>query len=294
MVPPPLRWPNLRDTVSLTKPRIAMMVLITAYIGYVLGLRAHNLAGSWYLLAMMLVGTGLSCMGAAALNQVVEHDTDAMMRRTADRPIASGRVSTLPGALWGLLLSIAGVVTLAYGATPAAAIVSALTIVSYVLIYTPLKRITSLSLIVGAVPGALPPVIGYAAATGTLGREAWVIFAIMFIWQVPHFLAIAWLYREDYARAEFPMLAVLDPAGGSTFRQMLLWCALLLPVGMLPTVLGFSGTIYFVASLLLGLGFLACGVAVVIGRQAKQARLMFIASLFYLPLVLAVMVLDKA
>ena len=170
---------------------------------------------------------------------------------------------------------------------------SAFTIFSYVTIYTPLKRVTTVSTLIGAIPGALPPVIGYAAATGAVEPAAWCMFAIMFMWQLPHFLAIAWMYREDYTRGGFVMLPVIEPDGRSTFRQMLIGCLAMLPLGLLPTLMGFTGMIYFVGALIAGVGFLATAVALVISPTNERARRVFFASLIYLPLVLALMMIDQ-
>ncbi len=283
----------LRDYVALTKPRITLMVAMTAYLGYALALRETRLAPpGWLHLIATLLGTALSCMGAAVLNQVYEKRTDALMQRTRRRPIPAGRVSAGHGAVLGLVVSVLGVALLWAGANAVAAAASLLTIASYLLLYTPMKRWTSLSTIVGAAPGALPPIIGAAAATGSVTPGAACMFAIMFLWQLPHFLAIAWLYREDYARAGFPMLPVLDPDGSSTFRQIALGCMTLLPLGLLPTMIGVTGAVYFVGALLAGLAFLALGLWLVIGRTAWHARLLFFASLVYLPVVLALMNLD--
>ncbi len=282
------------DLVQLAKLRITLMVVITAWIGLELGRRSLGLWETQTLLtAMTLLGTALSCMGAGALNQVMERDTDARMMRTRLRPIPAGRISMMMGLVTGLVWSLLGVVILWWGTHPLAAAVSGFTIISYVLVYTPMKRVTSLSTVIGAVPGALPPVIGYTAVTGRFGPEAWVVFAIMFLWQLPHFLAIAWLYRDDYARGGFPMLPVIDPSGRSTFRQMLLGCVALLPVGLMPTMLGFSGGLYFTGALLAGLVFLGFAVAVVAKPNRAQARALFFASLVYLPAVLALLVVDR-
>ncbi len=279
------------DLSQLTKPRITVMVAVTTFIGYQLGV-GSTMTLDLVLLATLL-GTSLSCMGACALNQVVERDTDARMNRTADRPIPAGRMTAATGSLIGVLLSIAGVGLLAAGANGLAALLSAVTIVSYVCMYTPLKRVTSISTIVGAVPGALPPVMGYAAATGRIELPIVVVFLIMFLWQLPHFLAIAWLYRKDYARAGMPMLPVLDPTGVSTFRQMLLGCLAMLPLGLLPTMLGISGVVYFAGAMICGLMFLATAIALVIRPTRSRAKWVFYASLVYLPAVLALMMIDR-
>jgi protoheme IX farnesyltransferase len=271
------------------------MVVVTAGIGYLLGTRAAvdvGLVVSWWTGAGALVGTALACMGASVLNQLFERDTDALMHRTRHRPLPTGRVQPGAALLLALVLCAMGVSVLGLVTTSTAAAVAAATIFSYAMIYTPLKRVSHISLIVGAVPGALPPVIGYAAATGQVGVAGWLVFAIMFIWQVPHFLAIAWLYRDDYARAGFPMLPVTDPTGTATFTQMLLWCMLLIPVSLLPTVMGVSGVVYGVVATVSGLGFMACAAGLVLRRDQRAARIAFVASLIYLPLVLAALVFD--
>jgi len=285
---------RLTDYKELTKPRITLMVVITAAIGYALGLRVLGLP--WNMLGMMwcLVGTALSCMGASALNQALEKVTDARMQRTAARPVASGRVSVAEATLLGLAIGALGVILLAALGNYLAAGLSFFTIFSYCLIYTPSKRLTSLSTIIGAVPGAMPPMIGFAAATGTLTLAAWSVFGIMFLWQLPHFLAIAWMYREDYGKAGMPMLPVLDPTGGSTFRQMLATSAMLLPLGMMPTALGVAGWVYFAVATLAGLGFCYTAVRLVLTPSQARAKAVFYASLIYLPLVLAVLTFDPA
>jgi len=283
------------DFSVMTKPRITFMVVVTAWIGYEMALGTPTVSASfsWGVLAATLVGTALSCMGASVLNQVLERDTDALMERTKDRPLPAGRIS-MPAALaLGLTLSLVGVAALAVFVNLLTAALSAFTIINYALVYTPLKRISSVCTIVGAVPGALPPVMGYAAAANSVGVEAWAMFAILFLWQLPHFLAIAWLYKEDYARAGLPMLPVVDPDGRATARQILLGCLALLPVGLWPTTLGMSGRVYFAGALIAGLVFLAFGVALIIGQTRKHARALFFASLIYLPLVYALMVIDR-
>lgn len=276
------------DYMTLTKQRITLMVVITAAAGFALA------PGAWSWLTLMgtLMGTALSCMGASVLNQVIERDTDGMMDRTMNRPLPAGRVNPTEATWVGVVLGLAGVGLLALTTTWMAAALSAFTILSYVLIYTPMKRYSPVALLVGAVPGAMPPMIGYAAVTGDLRAAAWLTFTIMFVWQVPHFLAIAWLYREDYAKAGFPMLPVLDPTGQRTFRQVLIGCLLLVPLGGLPTMLGISGIAYFFTALICGLTFLAFGIALVWRPGRTQARRLFLASLVYLPVVLTVMLVD--
>lgn len=283
---------RLADLAELTKLRITLMVMITAYVGFALGAATQAQASLTAMIAAM-IGTGLCCMGASCFNQVYERDTDARMHRTMHRPLPAGRVWPVQALALGAGLSLAGVATLAAMTTPLAAVLAAFTIVSYALIYTPLKRVTTLNTPIGAVPGALPPVIGYAAATGVVGVEAIVVWAIMFLWQLPHFLAIAWLYRADYARADMKMLPVVEPDGGSTFRQMLVGCLALLPVGLAPTAIGFAGRAYLMVALACGLLFAAFGVALVFRQTRAAARAMFFASLVYLPVVLLAMMIDR-
>jgi len=283
----------LGDYKELTKPRITRMVVITAAIGFVFGSAGTIADLHWPTLLIAMIGTALSCMAASVFNQAMEYDTDALMHRTRNRPLAANRVSIRHAMIFGAVLSALGLgALLAYGLYLAAAI-CAFTIASYALVYTPLKRRSSLALLIGAVPGALPPMIGYAAAAKDLGPAAWLLFAIMFVWQVPHFLAIAWLYREDYARARLAMLPVIDPTGLRTFRQTLIGCLLLLPLGILPTSMGVAGRWYFTAALLCGLAFLAFGILLVLRPTRDNARRLFLASLVYLPVVLTVMLIDR-
>lgn len=285
------------DYKTLTKPSITRMVVITAAVGFVFGssdATGRTIAHLPLLtLLVAMVGTALSCMAASVFNQVIERDTDALMDRTKRRPVAAGRVAAKPAMWFGALLTVAGVgLLVAFGLYLAAAL-CAFTIASYALVYTPLKRTTSLSLLIGAVPGAIPPMIGYAAASNTLGPAAWLLFAIMFVWQVPHFLAIAWLYRDDYAKAKLAMLPVVDPTGLRTFRQTLIGCLLLLPLGILPSAIDVAGKWYFAAAMICGLGFLAFGVLLVLKPTRTNARRLFLASLVYLPVVLTVMLIDR-
>lgn len=281
---------RLADYATLTKPRITLLVVITAYIGF--GLGAATLpagASTWVALIGTLLGTALSCMGASVFNQVYERDTDALMRRTGHRPLPAGRMDWREAATVGAALSVVGVVLLWVTTNGLAASASAFTILTYALVYTPLKRTTSLAVWVGAVPGAMPPIIGYAAATETIALPAVLVFAIMFLWQIPHFLAIAWLYREDYARAGLQMLPVVEPDGASTFRQIVATTFVLLPLGLLPTLVGITGLIYFATAMVCGIGFIAFALALVLDPTHVRARRLFFASLFYLPVVLAAM-----
>jgi protoheme IX farnesyltransferase len=270
----------LGDWVELTKPRITTMVLFTTLVGFVTSSpdRVHLAA-----LAVALLGTGLVASGAAVLNQVLERDTDALMLRTRERPLPAGRVPAADASVFGGALSVLGLGVL-YGASePLAAGVAAFTLVSYLALYTPLKRRTPFSTLVGAVPGALPPVIGWAAARGSLDGGAWVLFAILFLWQIPHFLAIAWLYRDDYARAGFPMLPVVDREGAFTARQAVVHCLALLLVSLAATAAGLGGPWYLAGAFVLGVAFTLFALRLVSARSLSAARGLFLASVLYLP-----------
>lgn len=282
-----------QDLVSLCKPRIAKLVLITTLIGAWMALPTQG-ARPWLSVLASVVGAALACMGASVFNQVIEAETDGLMRRTAKRPLPSGRVRPREAVLLGVLLTTAGIGVMLPLGLWLAALLTLVTVLLYALVYTPMKRYSSWALWVGAVPGAAPPLIGYAAVAGELALPAWLLFAIMFVWQIPHFLAIAWLYREDYARAGHRMLPVLDPSGRSTFRQAVWTCALLLPVGMLPTWLDVAGWWVFAGATLCGTGFLCCAVWLKVSPTAGRARLLFFASLIYLPVVLALIPMDRA
>ena len=279
---------RLIDHMALTKPRISLMVVVTAGIGM-----AMVPQWTWVTLLGTLFGTALASMGANTLNQVLEQDTDAKMQRTMSRPLPAGRMSTIEALVAGLCCSIAGIAILWTLTGALAAALAAATIGAYCLVYTPMKRLSPSALLIGAVPGAMGPVIGYAAAAGRIDVAAWLLFAIMFVWQVPHFLAIAWLYRDQYAAAGLPVLAVLDPTGVRSGRQILIGCLTLLPLGGLPTMLGVSGSIYFFTALACGMMFLAFGIALVIQPSRPRARRLFLASLVYLPVVLTVMMTNK-
>jgi len=278
------------DFVSLTKPRLNFLVLITTLGGmYIAAPAGVPLA----LLAHALVGTALVAGGAAALNQALEHETDSLMRRTRQRPIPGGRLRVAEGTWFGVLLSAAGLIELTWKVNPLAAAVAAATLASYVFVYTPLKRRTSLSTLVGAVPGALPPVIGWAAATGTISFPAIVLFGIVFLWQMPHFLAIAWLYRDDYRHAGIPLLPVLEPDGRRTGQQALLYAAALWPVSLLPAAAHIAGAPYSVVAMLLGFGLIALSARFARERTTKTAKNLFLYSIVYLPLLWGALVVDR-
>jgi protoheme IX farnesyltransferase len=278
------------DFCELTKPRIVLMVLVTAFVGYYAG---SGRVPDYALLVQMLIGTALAAAGTLTLNQYLERKTDAMMQRTCRRPLPDGRV--LPqDALWfGIALTLIGLVYLAAMVNWLSAAVAATITVSYLLAYTPMKRVSSLCVPVGAVPGALPPVIGWVAARGDLSVDAWVLFAIMFLWQIPHTLAIAFLYREDFAKAGIKFLPVIEPDLESTNRQILVHCSALLAVSLLPTLIGLAGAVYFATAFVLGIGFLASGINLVFAPTRAGARRLLFASLIYLPALLLVMALDR-
>lgn len=280
---------RLQDFVELTKPRITFLVLVTTAVGYALGLRDAFEASSFFFL---IAGTALLSGGASALNQYVEREADGRMLRTRDRPIPAGRVSPAEALAFGLALCALGHAFLVASGwlTALLGLVSAAT---YVLLYTPLKRVTSLCTVVGAVPGALPPMMGWAAARGRLDAGAWALFAILFLWQLPHFLALAWMYREDYARGGFPMLPVTDREGGSTGRQAILYAAALLPATLLAGMLVSAGEAYLWSALALGLLFLAFSARFAWTRTVASARGLFLLSVLYLPAVLTLLVVGR-
>jgi protoheme IX farnesyltransferase len=278
------------DFVTLTKPRLNLLVLITTLGGmYIAAPEGVPTA----ILVHALVGTTLVAGGAAALNQVWERRTDGLMRRTASRPLPGGRLTTAEGAWFGVVLAAVGIVELAWKVNALSASVAGATLVSYILVYTPMKTRTSLSTLVGAVPGALPPVIGCAAATGTISAPALVLFGIVFFWQMPHFLAIAWLYREDYARAGIPLLPVTEPDGRRTGQQALAYAAALWPVSLLPAVIGIASAPYLIVATVLGFGLIALSARFARQRTAKTARALFLYSITYLPLLWGALVIDR-
>ena len=279
------------DLSELVKARLSLLTVATAMAGFALGVQE---AWSWLLLAATLVGTALSAAGAAALNQWWERDLDARMKRTRERPLPAGRMAASDALLVGAVLSLSGVLILALFANLLAAGLAAATIIFYIFVYTPLKRVTSLNTIVGAAPGALPPLIGWTAARGSINAEGLTLFAILFLWQMPHFLAIAWLYRADYAQAGFKMLSENDETGAVTGRQAFIYALALLAVSLLPSVFFDYSAIYFYGALLLGAGFasMAANFAVS-GGSIPAARWLFLGSIAYLPLLLGLMVLAR-
>jgi protoheme IX farnesyltransferase len=276
--------------LELTKPRITGLVLLTTGVGFHV---ASPVAPDLVLLLHALIGTALTAGGTNALNQYLERGPDAAMRRTRNRPLPSGRLSARQGLVFASLISAAGIAYLASFVNALTAVIAAATLISYAAAYTPLKRVTPLSTMVGGISGALPIVGGWTAATGRLDPAAWVLFGILFLWQLPHFLGLGWLCRDDYRRGGFQILAVLDLTGRRTARQSLLFLLLLLPVSAIPTVLGLAGHVYLVASVGLGLAFLMLGIRFARQPSAPAARRLFLGSVVYLPLLLLLMVIDK-
>jgi len=276
--------------LELTKPRITFLIVLTAAAGFALGSSAHiDYTG----LLRSMLGIALLSSGIATINQYMERDLDALMRLTANRPLPSGKLLPNEALMFGASLIVLAEVYLAVLVNPLTALLGLTVIAGYLFAYTPLKTRTTLSTMVGAFPGAVPPLIGWAAARGTIGLEAWVLFAILFLWQFPHFLAIAWMYREDYTRAGILMLPVVEPDGRVTAQQIVVYTILLLPVSLLPTVLGVSGKVYLYGAIVLGLLFLYSSVRAAFSKSRQEARRLLLASVIYLPLLFILMVLDR-
>ncbi|MBM4262618.1 MAG: protoheme IX farnesyltransferase [Deltaproteobacteria bacterium] len=281
---------RVADFFELTKPRVVLMILITAFVGFYVG---SGEVPNYLRLLQMLFGVALAAGGTLALNQFMERQTDALMERTRRRPVPDGRIAAREALWFGVAVALAGLVYLWLAVSLLSALVTAFITLSYLVLYTPMKPRSSLCMLVGAVPGALPPVIGWVAARDSLDVSAWVLFAIMFLWQVPHTLAIARLYCEDYAKAGIQFLPVIEPEGSSTSRQIVSHTAALLVVSLLPTLLGVAGPIYFVVAFALGVGFLVYGIRLVLDSTLRRARHLLFASLIYLPVSLLVMALDR-
>jgi len=278
------------DLVALTKPRVVVMVLVTTLVGYDVGLTG---SADYLRVLHLLIGTLLAAGGTLVLNQYSERDIDARMDRTRARPLPAGRLQPLEALLFGVALTLLGTAYLAALVGALVALVTAATAILYLFAYTPLKQRTALCTLVGAVPGALPPVAGWAAARGDVTLGACVLFGVLFLWQLPHTLSIARLYRDDYARAGVRVLPVIDPDGASTERQIVLACLALLAVSLLPTVIGWSGPIYLAGALALGVAFAAVGIVQALAPSARAARRVLLASLFYLPLLLGLLAFDR-
>ncbi|PYV23875.1 MAG: protoheme IX farnesyltransferase [Acidobacteria bacterium] len=280
----------MSDYWTLTKPEVNLLVVASTLAGFDLGSRGPL---DWLRLVHTLLGTLLVASGTATLNQFLEREPDSRMRRTARRPLPAGRLAPECALYFGVLLSVAGAIELALAVNALASLLALLTLASYLLFYTPLKARTPLCTLVGAFPGAMPPLIGWAAARGSLSLEAWVLYAMLFFWQFPHFLGIAWMYREDYERAGYLMLPPSDVDGRFTGREIFLFTLALLPVSLVPVALGQAGMIYLLGASLLGLAFLACGARLAHSRSNALARRLVLASVVYLPLVFALMMIDK-
>ncbi len=278
------------DFLALAKPRLNFLVVVSSLAGYLMAEGDPSNVGP---LLLMLAGTALVAGGASAFNQVIERVPDSLMNRTRLRPVPDGRVQPREALVFATAMSAGGMLVLAAGVNLISAAVACATLLTYALIYTPLKRRSSFATVVGAVPGALPPVIGWVAASGALSPGAWVLFGIVFLWQLPHFLAIAWIYRADYARAGFPMLPVVEPDGRSTGRQAILYCAALLPMSLAPTLVGMTGTGYFAAALALSLLFLGLTVKFARTRAIRDARRLFFGSIIYLPILWILMITGR-
>ena len=283
----------MHGSPTLSHRRIAHRAALVVVI---MGVSFHSVMGSTRFdlpaLVNTVVGTALVAGGASALNQVAERDVDRLMRRTRLRPLPDGRLRAPVAAGFALALSVLGLGELALGANGMAAAVALTTLLTYLLVYTPLKKRTSLSTLIGGVPGALPAVIGWAAARGTLSLEAWVLFGIVFLWQMPHFLSIAWMCRDDYARAGLPVLPVVEPDGRSTAAEVLLYLAALVPMSLVPTLIGLAGSVYFAGAAVLGVALLALGVRFAVHRSDATARALFLGSISYLPLLWGLMLVN--
>ena len=281
----------IRDLIELVKARLTLLVLLTTAVGFYLGADSPiNFAA----LLHTVFGTAAAAAGAAALNQWWEYKLDALMHRTRSRPVPAGRMRPRDAVILGTALSIFGVIYLAFVCNALSAALAAITIIIYIFAYTPLKRVSTFNTALGAVPGALPPMIGWAAARGTLNAGAWMLFAILFFWQLPHFFAIAWMYRDDYARAGFQMISSDDRTGERSASQSVFFCMLLFIVAGLPAFLGIATVFYLLAELVLGGVFIAVAMRFLKTRATSDARRLFITSIIYLPLLLGALVLSKA
>lgn len=281
---------KLSAYAELTKPRITFLVVLTAAAGFCMG----SAAGIDYArLVNMSIGIALLSSGLATLNQYFERDLDRLMRRTQARPLPTGKLLPAEAAVFGILLSVVATAYLAILINPLSALLGVATFASYLFVYTPLKTRTTLSTVLGAFPGAMPPLIGWVAATGGITVESWILFAILFLWQFPHFLAIAWMYRDDYARAGIKMLPVVEPVGKVTGQQIISYTLLLIPVSLLPAVTGLAGPVYLAGAAVLGVGFLYFSARAALARTTWQARQLLLASVIYLPVLFGLMVLNR-
>ena len=275
---------------ELTKPRITFLVVLTAAAGFCLGSPGSIDYGK---LVNLAIGIALLCSGISTLNQYIERDLDKLMKRTESRPLPSGRLISSHALIFGASLSAAATLFLFLFFSWLVALLGVVTLASYLFVYTPLKTRTTFSTFLGAFPGAMPPFIGWVAARGSVTIEAWILFAILFLWQFPHFLAIAWMYRDDYARAGIKMLPVVEPEGRVTGQQIMSYTLMLLPVSLMPAMVNLAGSIYLVGAIALGLGFLYFSVRAAMARTTWQARRLLLASVLYLPILFGLMVLNS-
>jgi len=280
----------MKDYIALTKPRVTWLILMSTGVGYFFGAR-----GMWHFFTLLhtIIGTGLIASGTAALNQWYEREADGKMKRTQNRPLPAGRLGPERALVFAIAISVIGFVELWLGANALTALLGLFTLASYLFIYTPLKQQSRHSTTIGAIPGAMPPLIGYAAASGRLTWEAWTLFAILLVWQFPHFYAIAWMYREDYARAGIRMLPVVEPDGTSTARQILLYSLALIPISLLPRFLSMAGNVYLVGAIALGVFFVYAGLRVNFQRTRQCARGVLLTSVIYLPVLYSLMLIDR-
>jgi protoheme IX farnesyltransferase len=280
----------IKDYIALTKPRITWLILMSTGVGYFFGAR-----NGWHLLTILhtIIGTGLIASGTAALNQWYEREADAKMRRTQARPLPSGRLNARSALVFAIAISAAGFAELWFGANPLSALLGLFTLLLYLFVYTPLKQRSPHSTTIGAIPGAMPPLIGFAAASGTLTWDAWVLFAILLLWQFPHFYAIAWMYKEDYERAGILMLPVVEPDGKSTARRILLYSIALIPISLMPKYFEMAGNVYLYGAIALGLAFVYYGLRIRWDRTRQQARRVLLASVVYLPILFSLMLFDR-
>ena len=274
---------------ELTKPRIAFMLTLTAAAGFYLG---SDKGFNWMLFANSMFSITILAFGVATLNQYIERTTDALMERTAKRPLPSGRLSANEALIFGILLTIFSEIYLAFFVNGLTAILGLVVIVGYVFLYTPLKTKTSASTAIGALPGALPPLMGFTAAANEITLSAWILFAMLFLWQFPHFLAIAWMYREQYAKAGILMLPVVEPEGKLTARQIVMFTILLIPVSLAPYFFGFAGLIYLIGAIILGAWFLYASIQTARAKTIPQARKLLLVSVLYLPLIFGLLVFN--
>jgi heme o synthase len=280
----------IKDYIALTKPRVTWLILMSTGVGYFFG--AQN---GWHLATLIhtIIGTGLIASGTAALNQWYEREADAKMRRTQARPLPAGRLVAWKALVFAILISAAGFAELWIRANALSAMLGLFTLLCYLFVYTPLKQRSPHSTTIGSIPGAMPPLIGFAAASGKLTWDAWVLFAILFLWQFPHFYAIAWMYKEDYARAGIRMLPVVEPDGKSTARRIFLYSAALIPISLMPKFFAMAGDVYLYGAIALGLAFLYYGLRIRWDRTRQQARRVLLASVIYLPVLFSLMLFDR-